>query len=282
MLTAQELQTTRQEHQMTQAQLAQAVGIDTSLIARYEQGELPISVEHEAKLKAAWQRPTTALSARKRQPVKPPKPSGKKATPARTPSMSQWLQSVAHDSAERQPAPPAPVDPAAPTASSRVVQAAAQITSDKQRRVALHNLLIAALDQLEKLFTEDKQLRAMAEAIEQLDPTRRQVVLGLINQLDQVDPAAPSKGRSGPEQIVQALKDPSAYVTVLNYLEAGTQLLRQAELGDRPALMNRLQNLSEFDQNTVQLITKRYQTTPRSHSGEHTPDVEEGHGKADS
>ena len=71
--------------------------------------------------------------------------------------------------------------------------------------------------------------------------------------------------------IVQTLKDFSAYVTVLNYLEAALQLLKQAELADRSALMARLQNLSEFDQNTVQLITKRYQASARSQASERAP-----------
>jgi transcriptional regulator with XRE-family HTH domain len=275
MLTAQELQVKRQEQQMTQAQLAQVIGIEAGLIARYEQGELPISAEHETKLQAVWRHPTPAPAASKPRPVKP---SGKKAAPARTPSMSKWLQSVAHESPERHAAPSTLAAPAAETAPSRVVQAAAQITSDKRRRAALHSLLTAALSQLDKLFSEDKQLRGMAESIEQLEPAYRQVVLGLVNQFEQLDPAAPSKTRSAPDQLVQTLKDPSAYVTVLNYLEASIKLLKEAELGDRPALMNRLQNLSEFDQNTVQLITKRYQTSSRSHSVEQTPDEERVHG----
>ncbi len=301
MLTAQELQAKRQEHQMTQAQLAQAVGIEASLLARYEQGELPISAEHEARLQTAWRRAATpkvdlkaAPASNKPRPAKssapstsathsaPPAPSARKPAPGKTPSMSQWLQSVAHDVSDHHPAASASAEPASAAASEKVVQAAAQITNDKQRRAALNNLLTAAQSQLEKLFTEDKQVRAMAEAIEQLEPTYRHVVLGLVNQFEQLDPAGRSKGRSGPDQIVQTLKDPSAYVTVRNYLEAALQLLKQAEIGDRPPLMNRLESLSEFDLNTVQLVTKRYQASARSHTTDRPSDAEETPGKTES
>ncbi len=279
MLTAQELQAKRREQHMTQAQLAQAIGIEANLITRYEQGKLPISVEDEEKLQALWNHSVTAAKPGKSRSAKP---EVKKVASTREPSLSKWLQNLADNGPDRPSTHSAPNEPAREETSSRVVQAAAQITSDKQRRVALNNLLTAALSQVDKLFVEDKQLRTMAETIEQLEPAYQQVVLGLINQFEHLDPTPPSKRRPGPEQIVETLKDASAYGTVLNYLEAALQLLRQAELADRPALMTRLQNLSEFDQNTVQLITKRYQTSPRGQPPESTTDEASIHRKANS
>lgn len=261
MLTAQELQAKREAQHLTQAQLAQAIGAEENLIARYEQGELPVSTEHEAKLQGVWQRKLTVPKASEKRAVK-------KTPSTKAPSMTEWLKSVAHDTPDRRPASSTTGEAEAST--TQAAQAASRLTSDKQRRAALNNLLRAALGQIDKLFAEDKQLRATAEAIEQLDPVYQQVMLGLINQLERLEPTAQAKSHSAPEQMIQLLKEPSLYITVLNYLEAAMQILKQSELADSPALVARLQNLSAFDLSTLQILTKRYQTLPASGGDERT------------
>ncbi len=269
MLTAQELRTKRQEHKMTQAQLAQAVGLEESLIANYEKGESPIPAEHEEKLLRVWR-----ATAGPKTPTKAP---AKKPSASKAPALTQWLQNVAQDKTER-PAKPAAHQTEKSSEPSAITQATAHIANDKQRRAALGSLLNAALGEIDNLFVEDKQTRATAEAIEQLQPSYKQLILGMMDQFDQIKPSAQGKARlPAQEQVVQALKGVTPYDTVLNYLEAAVQILKQAEVADRTPLMLRLQSLSDFDRNTINMMTKRYQELRNAKQPEATPAGEKSH-----
>ncbi len=213
-----------------------------------------------------------------------PEAQPKKAETARMPSVTHWLEGIANDRPER-PAKPAPApssgngnghaaahnsgnattSSAATAPVDHIVQAAAQVTNDKQRRAALDSLLTAAAAQITTVFTEDKQVSATAEAIEKLQPAHRQVILGLIEQLEQVDRSqTPPKGKlPAQDQILQTLKGQTPYETALNYLNAAIQLLKQADVADRTPLVSRLQGLSDFDRGTVNMMTKRYQESRR-------------------
>jgi transcriptional regulator with XRE-family HTH domain len=278
MLTAQELRSKRQQHKMTQAQLAQATGIEEDVLLKYEKGESPISAEHDRKLQELWRGTLAARGTQReqsqqvQQPEQKPakKPSGPKA-----PSMTQWLQHMAQDPAERSgKSTPAQADKSGAKVSteSSITQALAQITNEKQRRAALASLLNAALSEIEDVLVEDKQLRATADAVEELQPTYKQLIMGMLDQLEQIKTPATNKAKgSTQEHIVQALKGSSPYETMLNYLQGAIQILKQAEIAEQPPLMGRLQKLSDFDRNTVSLMVKRYQEPRSAKTAEASP-----------
>ncbi len=279
MLTAQELRSKRQQHKMTQAQLAQATGIEEDVLARYEKGESPISAEDARTLQDVWRGPTA--HGTQAQPThsgqQPAQKAAKKSSAPKTPSVTQWLQHMAQDPAERAPktsAVAAQTEKAEekPSTTSAIAQAVAQIANEKQRRLALASLLNAALSQIDEVFVEDKQLRATAEAVEDLQPSYKQLILGMLDQLEQMKSLAQGKSKgSAQEHIVQALKGSSPYESLLNYLQGAIQILKQADIADQPALMGRLQKLSDFDRNTISLLVKRYQE-PRGAKETRQPD----------
>jgi transcriptional regulator with XRE-family HTH domain len=261
MLTAQELRSRRQQHKMTQAQLAKATGIEEALIVKYEKGESPITAEHDKKLQEVWRNTLAARGTKREQSQQSEQKPAKKPTGPKAPSMTQWLQHMAQDPAERTTkASSASGEKVAPKASAEsvITQSISHITNDKQRRLALTSLLNAALSQVDDIFVEDKQLHATAEAVEELQPAYKQLIMGMLDQFEQVKPPSKAKG-SAPEAIVQALQGASPYETVLNYLQGAVQLLKQAEIAEQPPLMGRLQRLSDFDRNTVNMMVKRYQ-----------------------
>ncbi len=271
MLTAQELRSKRQQHKLTQAQLAQAVGIEEDLLARYEKGESPIPADLEGKLQVVWRGAPTG----QQKPTPTKKPTSPK-TPPKTPSVAQWLKQRAQDQPGRTPKSTAAGDPAGATrddSTSAITHAVGPITNEKQRRAALTALLNAALGQVDDAFVEDKQLRTTVDAVEALQPEYKQVILGLIGQLEQVKAPRQAKGKSSsPEHILQSLQGGSPYETLLNYLQAAAQLVTQADVAEQTPLMSRLQKLNDFDRNTVSMLIKRYQETKKPQEAAKTED----------
>ncbi|HVO42808.1 MAG TPA: helix-turn-helix transcriptional regulator [Aggregatilineales bacterium] len=260
MLTGKELRSQRRAHGMTLDQLSKVTGIDERVMADYENGTAPITTPDEAKLRQAWRR-----SGEDARPAKAPR----KARAPKTPPLTQWLQTVA-DSERTAKTPPREAE----NPASVLAQATAPIVNEKQRRLALSNLLKEAQARLDDVFAEDKQTRVLANSIEELQPAHRQLVIGVIDQLEHIVPSAPSTSRLPPqEQILQTLSGPSAYHSVLNYLQAAVQLLMQAEIVEQTPLMMRLQKLSEFDRNTVQLLAKRYQDMHASKDANRSQDA---------